>query len=433
MAQGRKDNRGRALRKGESYRASTKRYSYSYTDPFGNRKFIYAKDLAKLREREDKLKRDQLDGLDIYVAGHATVNDVFDRYISMKYELKETTRSNYIYMYNRFVRETFGTKKIGEVKYSDVKQFYYYLLNEVGIQANTADTIHTILHPTFELAVKDDVIRKNPTNGVMAEIKKKAGKNKGIRNALTRDQQSAFMDYVANSPVYCRWWTVLTVLLGTGCRVGEFIGLRWEDIDTEKREISINHNIVNVRKLDINETSGKMSLEVSTPKTETGIRVIPMLDSVYDAFMMEYEEQKETGFNTTIIDGYTGFIFQNRTGNILNQQNINDAIRRIIADYNYDEQIRAKKEKRLPIMLPNFSCHHLRHTFCTRLCEVESNPKVIMEIMGHKDIQTTMNIYAEAQSELKKQTMNNLSSEWNKILESDPRKAENVPDRIEED
>ena len=169
-----------------------------------------------------------------------------------------------------------------------------------------------------------------------------------------------------------------------------------------------------------------MSLEVSTPKTETGIRIIPMLDSVYDAFMMEYEEQKETGFNTTIIDGYTGFIFQNRTGNILNQRNINDAIRRIIADYNYDEQIRAKKEKRLPIMLPNFSCHHLRHTFCTRLCEVESNPKVIMEIMGHKDIQTTMNIYAEAQSELKKQTKNNLSSEWNKILESDPRKAENT-------
>lgn len=58
MAQGRKDNRGRSLRKGESYRASTKRYLYSYTDPFGNRKFIYAKDLAKLREREDKLKRD---------------------------------------------------------------------------------------------------------------------------------------------------------------------------------------------------------------------------------------------------------------------------------------------------------------------------------------------------------------------------------------
>ena len=171
MAQSRKDNRGRVLRKGESYRASTKRYSYSYVDQFGNRKYIYAKDLALLREREDKLKRDQLDGLDVYVAGHATVNDVFDRYMSMKYELKETTKSNYIYMYNRFVRDSFGQKKIGEVKYSDVKQFYYYLLNDVGMQANTADTIHTILHPTFQLAVKDDVIRKNPTADDVRRIK----------------------------------------------------------------------------------------------------------------------------------------------------------------------------------------------------------------------------------------------------------------------
>lgn len=424
MAQSRKDNRGRVLRKGESFRPNDKRYVYSYTDPNGKRKFIYSKDLAKLRKKEDQLKRDQLDGLDVYVAGHATVNEVFDRYMSMKYELKTTTKSNYIYMYNRFVRETFGKRKIGEIKYSDVRQFYYYLLNDVGMQANTADTIHTILHPTFQLAVKDDVIRKNPTDGVMAEIKKKAGKNKGIRHALTREQQSAFMDFVTNHPVYCRWWSVFTVLLGTGCRVGEFIGLRWDDIDTEKREISINHNVVQVRHLGLNEMSGTMVLEVSTPKTEAGIRNIPMIDAVYDAFMMEYEEQKEYGFNTTVVDGYSGFIFQNKNGNLLNQQNINAAIRRITADYNYEEQIKAKKEKRQPVLLPNFSCHHLRHTFCTRLCETESNLKVIMVIMGHADIQTTMNIYAEAQSEIKKQSMINLSTEWNKILESGPRRVQ---------
>ena len=187
MAKGRKDPKGRVLRKGESYRSQDDRYVYSYTDPFGRRRTIYDKDLAKLREKEDNLKRDQLDGLDVYVAGRATLNDLFDRYISMKHDLRNTTRTNYIYMYDRFVRDTFGLKKIADIKYSDIKWFYQQLLEERGIQANTLDTIHTVLHPAFQLAVRDNVIRKNPTDGVMAEIKKRYGKNKGIRHALTEN------------------------------------------------------------------------------------------------------------------------------------------------------------------------------------------------------------------------------------------------------
>lgn len=130
MAKARKDDRGRALRKGEVQRASDKRYMYTYTDPLGRRKFIYANDLAELREKERKLIKDQLDGLDLYVAGKATVNDTFDRYLSTKFKLRETTRSNYTYMYDRYVRETFGRKKIADIKYSEVLQFYLYLLNE---------------------------------------------------------------------------------------------------------------------------------------------------------------------------------------------------------------------------------------------------------------------------------------------------------------
>ena len=126
----RKDLRGRALRKGEYQRASDKRYVYNYIDPLGRRKFIYAADLAELREKEKQLMKDQLDGLDIYVAGKATVNDVYDRYMSTKFNLRDTTRSNYNYTYDHFIRETFGKKKIAEIKYSDVLQFYYHLLRK---------------------------------------------------------------------------------------------------------------------------------------------------------------------------------------------------------------------------------------------------------------------------------------------------------------
>lgn len=405
MAQARKDSRGRALRKGEVQRASDNRYMYTYTDPLGRRKFIYANDLATLREKEKQLMKDQLDGLDLYVAGKATINDTFDRYMSTKYDLRETTRSNYLYVWDHFIRDTFGKKKIAETKYSDILQFYLYLLNEADIALGTLDSIHCLLHPTFQLAVRDEIIRKNPSDGVIKEIGKRAGKSRGVRHALTIEQQKAFMDYIANHPVYYHWWPLFTVLLGTGCRIGEAIGLRWDDLDFENRVISINHSLVYYPVGD----SRTSVLRVSKPKTAAGIRTVPMLDIVYDAFQMEREEQEETGANETEIDGMKGFVFVNRNGSAPNPQAINRTIKRIISSYNAEEIIKAKKQRREPVILPDFSCHHLRHTFCTRLCENETNLKVIQSIMGHRNIETTMDIYAEATEQKKQESFENLS------------------------
>ena len=128
MAKSRKDFQGRVLRKGEIQRKSDKRYVYTFTDPFGKRKSIYANTLKELRVREDELKKDQLDGLDVYVAGQATLNFVFERYLSLKNNLRNTTRYNYEYMYDRFVRNTLGKRKIAEIKYSDIKCFYLALI-----------------------------------------------------------------------------------------------------------------------------------------------------------------------------------------------------------------------------------------------------------------------------------------------------------------
>ena len=406
MAKVRKDLRGRSLRKGEVQRSSDKRYMYTYTDPMGRRKFIYANDLAELREKEAKLMKDQLDGLDLYVAGKASVNDTFDRYMSTKYNLRESTKSSYLYTYDHYVRDTFGKKRIADIKYSDVLQFYYYLLNEVKIALGTLDTVHCLLHPTFQLAVRDEIIRNNPTDGVMKEISRESGKNRGIRHALTVEQQRAFMEYIANHPIYYHWWPMFTVLLGTGCRIGEALGLRWQDLDYDKRTISINHSLSYYQKPE----SNKSVLRISKPKTEAGIRTIPMLDIVKDAFEMLYEEQLENGFNETEIDGMSGFIFCNRFGTVPNPQTVNHTIKRIANSYNADEVVRAKKERRDPIILPNFSCHHLRHTFCTRLCENETNLKVIQSIMGHRNIETTMDIYAEATEEKKQESFENLAT-----------------------
>ena len=408
MARARKDNRGRALRKGESQRKSDLMYIYSYMDPFTNkRKYLYSKDLQELREKEKTLQKDQLDGLDVYAAGNSDLNFVFDRYISTKTDLRSTTYANYTYIYDHFVREEFGKRKIGSIKYSDVFQFYLYLIKDKGIQVNTLETVHTVLHPTFQMAVRDQIIRVNPSDGVMGELKKKSGKNHGVRHALTVEQQRAFMNYVADNPAFCHWKPLFTVLLGTGCRIGEVIGLRWEDIDYEKRMININHSVTYYPR---KEDTYKCEYQVSLPKTMAGIRNIPMMEEVYQAFKEEAARQKETGKkNTMKIDGMSGFIFSNRFGGMHNPHSINRTIRRILENYNAEEAVKAKKEERPAIIIPHFSCHHLRHTFCTRFCENETNVKIIQAVMGHANIETTLDIYAEVTDMKKTEAFENLS------------------------
>ena len=226
----------------------------------------------------------------------------------------------------------------------------------------------------------------------MAEIKKKSKDKKKTRHALTVEQQRAFMNYIAESPVYNNWNLIFTVLLGTGCRIGEVVGLRWSDVDFEKRTIDINHSMTYYpRKKD----TYKCEFKVSLPKTEAGIRAIPMMEPVYEVLKEEYDKRKEEGFCPVVVDGMSGFIFINRFGMIHNPASINRAIRRIYEAYNAEEIVKAKKEKREPLLIPHFSCHHLRHTFCSRFCENETNIKVIQQIMGHASVETTMDIYAE--------------------------------------
>lgn len=157
-------------------------------------------------------------------------------------------------------------------------------------------------------------------------------------------------------------------------------------------------------------------MQVSLPKTEAGIRTIPMLDMVKDAFELERENQKVTGPNTQVLDGMSGFVFSNRYGNIPNPQTVNDTIKRITKHYNSEEVLNAKKEHREALLLPDFSCHHLRHTFATRLCETETNLKVIQSIMGHRTIETTMDIYAEATERKKHESFEILAAKLDSIF-----------------
>ena len=410
MSEKRRDSKNRILQNGESQRKDGK-YEFKYVDVNGTRRSAYSWKLVatdkvpegkrcelSLREMEKQIRRDLEDGISTHTANSITLNELFDTYMSTK-ELKQSTRTNYMYMYKNYVSNVIGKRRIGSIKYSDIKKFYNSLILEKKFKPNSMEIINTILHPVFTMAVRDGYIRTNPSDGVMAEIKKSHNWEKPKRHALTEEQQALFIDFLTESKTYNHWLPLMTVFLGTGCRVGELIGLTWDDCDFAEGIITINHNLV-YRQQD----SGKCEMHITTPKTESGKRIVPMFQAVRKALLQEKKEQMRNGFNSTIIDGYSGFVFTNRCGYVHNPQTINRAIKRIYTACNEQEIERAKKEHRQPVLIPHFSVHNLRHTFCTRFCENETDLKIIQEIMGHSDITTTMNIYNEATKERKQES-----------------------------
>lgn len=395
MSEKRRDSKGRILRDGELQRADGM-YMYRYTDVRGVRRCLYSWRLVKtdrlpdgkracepLRETIAKVAQDIKDGIDGYRARSTTLNSFYDEYISMKYELKDSTLNSYKYFWRKFIKDAIGHMEVGAIKFSDIKKFCISLIRVNGFKPNSVENIQTILHPVFAAAVRDGYIRTNPTEGVLKEIKKSHNWEKPKRHALTEAQQRRFISYVAKSKTYSHWLPLFTVLLGTGGRISEILGLRWEDCDFDHCLISINHNLI-YRQMD----DGKMAYQITTPKTESGKRIVPMFSEV-KAILQSLPRDA----CTSTVDGCSGFIFANRYGEILNPHAVNRAIDRIIRDANLEE---GEHET-----LPHFSVHNLRHTFCTRMCENEPNIKIIQEIMGHRDIQTTMDVYNEATKEKK--------------------------------
>ena len=393
MAERRLDNKRKVLRKGESQRADGT-YDYRWTSRNGKRHSIYAKTLEELRRKEEQVMRDKSDGIKVE-AQNVTINDVFDLWCDLKRGLKDNTFQNYKYMYTQFVQPDFGKSRIARLKKSDVKRFYNMLADERGLKVATIDNIHTVLHQVLDMAVDDNYIRHNPSSNVLKELKQSHNFDTEKRKALTVEEQKLFLTFLKNSRQYNHWYPIFALMLGSGLRVGEATGLRWCDVDLEAKEIDVNHTLVYY-----NHAQNGCYFGVNTPKTKAGNRTVPMLDLVRDALLQEKERQTFNELECKVtVDAYTDFIFINRFGNVQHQGTLNKALRRIIRDCN--DEVLAKDEN-ATVLLPRFSCHNLRHTFTTRLIEAGVNPKVVQDTLGHKDISTTLGIYASVTNDFKK-------------------------------
>ncbi len=412
MSTKRKDSKGRVLKECENQRKNGS-YEFKFRDKKGNRHSIYGKTLEELRMLEEQVKKDILNGVE-QSTNNSTINDFYERWVHIKRGLKENTFQNYKYMYMQYVYDDFGRNKLTGVKKSDIRCFYNYLREERHLQVTTIDTIQNVLHQIFDLAVEDEVIYRNPTDHALKELKRAHGDDGRKIKALTVEEQEMFEDFLNRSALYKHWQPLFTVMLWTGMRVGEAAGLRWCDIDLDKEIIDVNHTVV-----VYHHEEERAKKNINSTKTEAGKRLIPMTKRVKEAFIQEKEYQEEIGLKSVSTFGkFSDFIFVNRFGLVQHQGTVNKALRRIIRDCNYDEFDRCEKTGKEPRLLPHFSSHVLRHTFATRMCEANINPKAVQDILGHKDFETTMNIYTDATENLKRREIlefeNKFSSLFNK-------------------
>lgn len=395
MSVKRKDNKGRILREGEIQKADG-RYEFRYYDVNGVRRSLYSWRLSitdlvpegkrqceSLRDLEKAVLRDVQDG--IQTKSNVTLNSRFDSYISDKKELRGSTRANYRYLYNKYIRSAIGNKKLSELNFSVLKRFFNGFLYDKGLKPRTILAIYAVVHPVFDVAVRDNYIRKNPLDGVIDELKKSNLWVIKKKHGLTEKQQQAFMEYVRTSDIFNHWYLLFACMFGTGCRIGELLGLRWNDVDWNENVIRIDSSL-NYRL----QENGKVEFDEAPPKTDAGIREIPMFLSVRKLLMEERSRRPGDGF-----------IFVNRYGKPLTSYDINRAIERILERYKADGGT---------VEIPKFTSHQLRHTFCTKLCQNETDLKLIQEIMGHSDISITMNVYNESNAERKKASFSRIES-----------------------
>lgn len=367
----RKDSKGRVLKQGEGQRPNGS-YQYRYQDSYGNRHYVYAPTLDELRQKEAEIQRDISDGIDA-TAGSITVIELLQKYAAQKQHLSQNTKEQYYYTICTLSKEPFMQRRINAVKLSDAKAFVIKLRND-GRKYSTIHSFYAKLRPAFEMAVDDDLIRKNPFKFKLSDI---IPNDTEERKPLNQQDKKRLLEFAADFPCYDE----IVILLGTGLRVSELCGLTVHDIDFKNRKITVNKQL-------LRNLHGEYRVE--TPKTDSGIRYIPMFDeAVYKAFQRVIQNRGIPKVEM-MIDGYTGFILLNKYGKPKVARNIQYDIDMLIKRYNESHNI----------MMPDFTPHNLRHTFATDMANRGMNLKTLQYLMGHNDASTTMNIYAACDYEL---------------------------------
>ncbi len=190
------------------------------------------------------------------------------------------------------------------------------------------------------------------------------------------------LEFLKNgSNYYSKYYDLIAVLLGTGLRVGEFMGLTWDEIDLEKSCINLRHQLI------YDDRSDKRTYAISSLKNGTP-RVIPLCSTLVKIFQRRLEHYVAEG---PTINGVNGFIFLNNAKRLYQRRVLNGIFHKIVVKFN---------ETHTDITLPHISAHVFRHTFCTRIIELNMDLKAVQEIMGHSNAKVTLDVYTHLNQEV---------------------------------
>ena len=368
-----KNLKGKELGIGISQR-SDELYIGRYTDQYGKRQTKVFRKLAECRKWLADAKY-QDEHTNINKSLDATLDTWFAYWINIKgKELKPSTIETYKSQYLAKVSPIIGNMLVSEIRPIHCQN----VLNEYSDKKTKyLRKIKTIMYQVLEYAVQNDAIEKNPCNmSVNANI----GEKSKQREALTIEQQRAFLDAIKDSNYNLQFRFVLQ----TGLRVGEMSALKWQDINLKDKTLTVKHSMSRLK--------GQWVL--TEPKTNAGIRTIPLTEEA----LLILREQKEKNKNMKVINiENKDYIFLSRNGMIIHTPTYDISLKKICERNN----------------LPQISIHILRHTFATRCIEAGMKPKTLQKILGHTTIQMTMDLYVHVTDDEKIKEMGKVAKALN--------------------
>lgn len=394
MSEKRRDSKGRVLRNGESQRKDG-RYAYKYIDLDGSTRFIYSwrlvssdtlpagkKSDKSLREKEQEIKDMLEDGLHT-ADSTMTVLQLVKKYVRQKSGVRVSTKTGYQTVINFLAKDPFGKKAISSIKISDAKTWLIEL-QQNGKGYSSIHSIRGVLRPAFQMAVDDDIIRKNPFEFQLATV---VVNDSVTREAITRKQERAFLQFVKEDKHFGKYYEGIYILFKTGMRISEFCGLTVSDIDLENRTIRIDHQL---------QRTSTMDYIIVPTKTNAGTRILPMTDEVYACFQKLIKNRKPPKVEP-MIEGKSGFLYFNANGKPMVEMEWAKKF----------QYIREKYNRIYKVPMPKITPHICRHTYCSNMAKSGMNPKTLQYLMGHSEIGVTLNTYThitfeDAKSELEK-------------------------------
>lgn len=385
--QKRRDNRNRVLLVGESQKPNGM-YTYKYQEN-GKSKYVYSwrlvmsdvtptgkKDKMCLREQEKIIKANLECGI-VSQGGGYTVLELVKKYTALRTDVKENTRVHYNYVMNILVKDgRFANRRIDTIKISDAKEWLIQLGKD-GKSRNTIRNVRGVLKPAFEMAVRDDLIRKNPFSFPLAEVVKNEYEH---RDALTKQQEKSFLKFIKHDEYFSEFYEGFYILFHTGLRISEFCALTIDDVNLEERSISVDKQL---------QYRGKHKYWIDEVKTYSGKRTIPIPlndEELYTCFQKLLNARKTPIKNEPVVDGIKGFLYLSNTYKPL-------------VGYQWAKKFKYAVEKYNSIYkepLPKITPHVCRHTFCTRQWQKGLTLKTIQALMGHASVEITMDTYTHA-------------------------------------